>query len=64
MRRASWLHALQAMTARLHTNVSEAVVLVTGLVLACNAAETIVDHLNRGSEGGGDRSRHSHGEPG
>ena len=52
------------MTARLHTNVSEAVVLVTGLVLACNAAETIVDHLNRGSEGGGDRSRHSHGEPG
>jgi hypothetical protein len=48
------------MTARLHTNVSKAVVLVTGLVLACNAAETIVDHLNRLSEGGGDRSRYSH----
>jgi hypothetical protein len=45
------------MTARLHTNVSKAVVPVTGVVLACNAAETIVDHLNRHDEGGEVRSR-------
>jgi hypothetical protein len=39
-------------------------VLVTGLVLACNAPETVADHLNRHGEGGGDCLRESHGEPG
>ncbi|WP_167449193.1 hypothetical protein [Mesorhizobium hawassense] len=46
----------------LHADVSEAVVLVTGLMFACNATETVIDHLDRHNEGGGDCLRHSLGE--